>query len=373
MNASDITAFRADAPQQELDDLRQRLSRTRFPDEITGVGRAQGVPLEYLTALVAYWVDGFDWRVQEAKLNAHPQFTATVDGLPIHFIHVRSPEPDALAVIATHGWPMSVFEYVDLIGPLTDPRGHGGDPADAVDLVIPSLPGFGFSGRPVELGWGSRRTARAWAELMARLGYDRYVAIGNDAGSLVSPEVGRADPDRCAGVHVTQLFSFPSGDPEEFAALSPDDLGKLEFLQKFNEEMSAFNQLQSTQPQTLAYALHDSPAGQLGWSCQLFGDAVDRDYILANVTLYWLTRTAASSARFYWEDRHDTGRPAEPTTTATAIAVFANDFRSIRPFAERDHRNIVQWTEYDRGSHFAAQDAPDLLVDDVRRFLRTLR
>ena len=213
----------------------------------------------------------FDWRDQEARLNARPQFVTTIDGQPVHFIHVRSPEPDALPLICTHGWPMSVFEYLDLIGPLSDPRAHGGDPADAFHVVVPSIPGVAFSGPTTDLGWDTQRIARAWVELMARLGYERYGAHGNDAGSLISPEVGRHDPERVVGVHVTQLFSFPSGDPAEFADMTEEDMAALQFLEQFTAAGGlAYNAYQSAQPQTLAFALQDSPAGWLAWVTQLF-------------------------------------------------------------------------------------------------------
>lgn len=267
---------------------------------------------------------------------------------------------------------MSVAEYVDLIPALTNPGASGGDPADAFDVVIPSIPGFAFSGPTTEPGWSRYRIARAWAELMRRLGYTRYGAAGNDAGSLISPEVGRADLEHVVGVHVTQVFSFPSGDPAEFAALSPDDLEAVKFLHWFWENMGAYNKMQSQAPMNLAHALADSPAGQLGWSLQLFGDAVSDDYILDNVTTYWLTNTGGSSARLYYEDAHAEA-PTGPTTAPLGLANFAYDFRSIRPFAERDHRNIVSWNVYEVPGHYAAQTAPDVLVGDIRGFFRQLR
>jgi pimeloyl-ACP methyl ester carboxylesterase len=368
----EIRPFTIDIPQADLDDLRERLARTRWTNELPGVGEDYGVPLALVQELVDYWRSGYDWRVWEARLNAHPQFTTVIDGQQIHFLHIRSPEPGATPLILTHGWPSSVLDYLELIGPLSDPRAHGGDPADAFHLVIPSLPGFGFSGPTTERGWNRYRTARAWAELMRRLGYRRYGVHGNDAGSLVSPELGRADPAGVVGVHVMQIFSFPSGDPAELAALSEEDLGRVRFLQWFRDTKSGYAALQSTAPQTLAHALADSPAGQLAWSYQLFGHSVGRDHILTNVMIYWLTNTAASAARFYYEDAHAEA-PAGPTTVPLGLANFSYDFQSIRPFAERDHRNIVSWHVYDRGGHFAAYDAPDLLVDDIRGFFRQLR
>jgi epoxide hydrolase len=370
-----IIPFRADIPQADLDDLQQRLGRVRSPDELPDAGWDYGVPLGYTRELVEYWRNGFDWRAQEARLNEHPQFITEIDGQRVHFLHVRSPEPGALALICTHGWPMSVFEYLDLIGPLTDPRAHGGDPADAFHLVVPSIPGVGFSGVTSEPGWDSRRVARAWVQLMANLGYERYGAHGNDGGSQISPEVGRTDPDQVVGVHVTQLFSFPSGDPAEFENVSAEDQAAMAFLQDFEARGGlAYNRYQSAQPQTLAYALQDSPAGWMAWVTQLFTDEVDRDYILTNASLYWLTGTVGSSIRRYYAEAHPTEPPpAEPTTTPTGVAIFAKDFQSIRRFADRDHSNIVRWTHYDRGGHFSPHDAPDLLIDDIRAFYRELR
>ena len=370
----DIRPFRVDVPQRDLDDLQERLARTCWPDELPDVGWSHGVPLGYVRELVDYWRTGYDWRAYEAKLNAHPQFTTTIDGQRVHFLHVRSPEPDALPLIATHGWPMSVAEYLDLIGPLTDPRAHGGDPGDAFHLVVPSIPGVGFSGPTHEPGWDTRRAARAWVELMARLGYERYGAHGNDGGSQISPEVGRFAPDQIVGVHVTQLFSFPSGDPSEFVNLSDEDVAAMKFLEEFTAAGGlAYNAYQSAQPQTLAYALQDSPTGWLAWVTQLFGDAVDRDYIITNAATYWLTRTVGSSIRRYYAEAHANDVPTEPTTAPTGVAIFARDFQTIRRFAERDHANIVSWHRYDRGSHFSPTDAPDLLLADIREFFRNLR
>jgi pimeloyl-ACP methyl ester carboxylesterase len=378
MTNTEITPFRSSVPQAELDDLADRLARVRWANELPadqvtdGVpkgpvqpGWEYGVPLEFVQRLVSHWRKDYDWRAWEEKLNAHPQFTTEVDGQNIHFLHVRSPQPDAVPLILTHGWPNSVFEYLDLIAPLTEPG------PDSFHLVIPSLPGFGFSGPTHDKGWNRYRTAAAWAELMRRLGYDRYGAHGNDAGSFVSPEVGRTDPDHVIGVHVTQLFSFPSGDPAELADLSQDEFEYLQFLQHFNDNMSGYAKLQETAPQNLAHALADSPAGQLAWSAQLLA-GTSEDHLLTNATLYWLTNTAASAARFYYEDHH-AQHPTEPTTTPTGLASFAYDFRPLRRFAESDHANIVSWNEFDRGSHWATQDAPDLLIDDLRAFFRRFR
>jgi pimeloyl-ACP methyl ester carboxylesterase len=368
-----LRAYRAELPQADLDDLNTRLARVRWPDELPGAAGRYGVSREYVRELVEHWRTSFNWRDQETRLNAHPQFTTTIDGQPVHFIHVRSPEPDALALICTHGWPMSVFEYLDLIGPLSDPRAHGGDPSDAFHLVLPSLPGVAFSGPTTDTGWDTQRIARAWADLMARLGYERYGAHGNDAGSLISPEVGRHDPERVVGVHVTQLFSFPSGDPAEFAGMSEEDQAAMRFLEQFTAAGGlAYNAYQSAQPQTLAYALQDSPAGWLAWVTQLFGRWLEPDDILTHAAAYWLTGTIGSSIRRYYEEAR-AEPPTAPTTTPTGVAIFAEDFQSVRRFAERDHASIISWHRYERGSHFAPQDAPDLLLDDIRGFFRELR
>jgi epoxide hydrolase len=381
-----IRPFRIDVPQADLDDLRDRLRRTRWPDELPGVGWSRGVPLAYLKELAGYWADGYDWRKQEARLNEHPQFTTTIDGANVHFLHVRSREPHALPLLLTHGWPGSIVEFLNVIGPLTDPRAHGGDPADAFHLVIPSIPGYGLSGPTREPGWTTGRVARAWAELMARLGYQRYGAQGGDWGAFVSPELGRVDPDHVIGVHVNAatLGFIPFGpvDPEELASFTDAEKQRLERLNSSTAGPgNGYFEVQAHRPQTLAYALTDSPVGQLAWIVERFKewthdadvpeDAVDRDQLLTNVMLYWLTGTASSSGRMYYENMHAGFSPQPPATTPTGVAVFAED-HAIRRYGERGN-NIVHWTEFDRGGHFAAMEVPDLLVGDVRSFFRGLR
>lgn len=377
-----IRPFRIDVPQADLDDLDERLARTRWTQELAldsggpqrgpvPPGWEYGVPVSYVKGLVEHWQREYDWRAWEARLNAHPQFTTTIDGQQIHFIHVRSPDPDALPLILSHGWPNTVVEYLDLIAPLSDPRAHGAEGAVAFDVVVPSLPGFGFSGPTTERGWDALRTARAWAELMRRLGYERYGAHGNDAGAIVAPLQGRVDPDHVVGIHVNQIFSFPTGDPADFEGLTEDEVAYLDFLQAFVAH-AVHDKVQAQQPQTIAHALADSPAGQIAWSGQLFGDALSKDLVLTNAAIYWLTGTAASAARFYYENQH-AEHPSEPTTVPLGLASFAFDFRPLRRFAERDHANIVSWNEYDRGSHWAAHDAPDLLLADLRTFFARLR
>jgi epoxide hydrolase len=373
-NVARVQPYRVNIPQANLDDLRERLSRTRWPDELQGVGWSYGVPLDYLRELVEYWRTAYDWRRIEGRINSFPQFITTIDGEQVHFLHVRSSEPDALPLICTHGWPMSVVEYLEMIEPLTNPAAHGGEARDAFHVVVPSILGVGFSGPTKQAGWDTHRVARAWLELMTRLGYERFGAHGNDGGSQISPEVGRYAPERVVGVHVTQLFSFPSGDPAEFENMTAEDQEAMQFLQDFsNAGGLAYNAYQSAQPQTLTYALNDSPAGWLAWVCQLFANYVDRDYILDNASLYWLTGTIGSSVRRYYEEAHVTHEPSGPTKSQIGVAIFAEDFKSIRRFAERDHSNIVRWTRYDRGSHFSPHDAPDLLLRDMREFFRPLR
>jgi epoxide hydrolase len=378
-----IQSFRIEIPEAALDDLRDRLARTRWPSELPGVGWSRGVPLEYLRELAEHWRTSYDWREHEARLNELPQFTTTIDGANVHFLHVRSAEPNALPLIMTHGWPGSIVEFLDIIGPLTDPRAHGGDAVDAFHLVIPSIPGFGLSGPTVEPGWSAGRVGGAFAELMSRLGYDRYGAQGGDEGAIISPDLGRAAPDHVVGVHVNAasvgFMPFPPLEESELAELSDSERARVERIAEYMDDGSGYASIQSTRPQTLAYGLTDSPVGQLAWIMERFQDwthaelpedAVDRDRMLTNVMLYWLTRTAGSSANSYYEDKHSGAWP-QPSGVPTGVAVFAEDI-SIRRYAEQSN-NIVRWSEFDRGGHFAALEAPDLLIADVRDFFRPLR
>lgn len=380
--------YRVEIPQAAIDDLRERLANTRWPEELPDTGWDRGVPLAYLKELAEYWHTSYDWRATETALNSHPQFVTEIDGAPIYFMHVRSPEPGARPLLLTHGWPGSVAEFLDLIGPLSDPRAHGGDPSDAFHLVIPALPGYGFSGPLRATGWDVPRIALAWAELMRRLGYRDYLAQGGDAGAVISLVLGTLDPQNCAGAHVNMLMTFPSGDPAEMAALSEDDMGRLGLLGKFDQEMSGYMKLMQTRPQTLNYALTDSPVGQLAWIVEKFKewtdsdkvpeDAISRDKILDTVSIYWLTATAGTSANFYYEGAAAlralaTGEKPPPPAVPVAVAVFPRDiFLPIRSFAERDLPTLARWTEFDHGGHFAALEQPDLLVDDVRAFARSL-
>jgi pimeloyl-ACP methyl ester carboxylesterase len=383
MTNDEIRPYRIDVPQADLDDLRRRLAGTRWPAALPGTTWARGVPVDYLAGLTSYWADGYDWRKHEAHLNDLPQFRTEIDGQPVHFLHVRSPEPDALPLVLTHGWPGSIVEFLDLLGPLSDPRAHGGDPADAFHLVVPALPGFGFSSPLASSGWDSRRIATTWAELMRRLGYDRYGAQGGDFGAFVSPDLGRVDAEHLVGVHVNAatVGFMPLGqvDEAEAATFTDAERRRLERIRWFGKEGHGYFEIQATRPQTLSYGLTDSPAGQLAWIVDKFHDwahgerpedVVDRDRILTNVMFYWLTGTAGSAANLYYESMH-TGNWPTPSTVPTGVAVFAEDI-AIRRYAERLNA-ITHWSEFDTGGHFAALEVPDLLVGDVRAFFRTVR
>jgi pimeloyl-ACP methyl ester carboxylesterase len=381
---NEIRPFRIEVPQADLDDLRDRLDRTRWPDEFPGVGWDHGVPSAYLMELAEYWRTSYDWREREAELNALPQFTTTIDGQNIYFLHVRSPEADALPLLLTHGWPGSVAEFLKVIGPLSDPRAHGGVPADAFSLVIPAIPGFGFSGPTRERGWNTGRVARAWAELMRRLGYERYGAQGGDVGAFVSPELGHVDPDHVVGIHLNAatVGFIPWGevDPEELETFTEEEKARLGRMKQFLSEGNGYFQMQATRPQTIAYSLTDSPVGQLAWIVDKFNDwthgpveeAVTRDELLTHVMTYWLTETAGSAARFYYENMHaEANWGRQPSPTPVGVAAFAEDI-AIRRYGEQGN-NIVHWSDFDRGGHFAAMEAPDLFVTDVREFFRRLR
>ncbi|MDA3647027.1 epoxide hydrolase [Saccharopolyspora indica] len=379
--------FRIEIPQADLDDLHRRIAATRWPSEVADVGWDRGVPVGYLRELAEHWRTDYDWRAAEAQLNAHPQFITEIDGADVHFLHVRSPEPGATPLLLTHGWPGSVAEFLPVIGPLTDPAAHGGDPADAFHLVIPSIPGYGFSGPVTERGWDVVRVAHAWGELMRRLGYERYYAQGGDWGTAISLQLGRAFPRNVLGVHVNMLVTFPSDDPEVLAGLDERDQERLARMVWFHQECTGWQRIQSTRPQTLCYGLTDSPVGQLAWAVEKFKewssgkvpeDALDRDHLLTNVTIYWLTATAGSAAQLYYEssrteeDNIRTWGGPWDLAMPVGVAVFPHDATPpVRRFAEPMIPTLSHWTEFDRGGHFAAMEQPELLVDDVRRFVRS--
>jgi pimeloyl-ACP methyl ester carboxylesterase len=371
--AVSVKPFTIDVPEDVLTDLRARLARTRFPNEIDGIGWEQGTPLGYLRELVAYWLDGYDWRVHEARINRHEQATVEVDGQRIHFLHVRSPHEGATPLVLSHGWPGSIVEFLDVIGPLTDPP----DPADAFHLVVPSLPGYGFSGPTSTRGWTPRRVGEAFGTVMDQLGYERYGVQGGDWGSFVSCNMADLRPDRVLGLHVN-FMTVPAPKGEQAAEPT-------ETAARFSGTGTGYQQIQGTKPQTIGYLLDDSPAGLAGWIVEKFRDWSDcdgdveksftKDQLLTNVMLYWVTQTATSAARLYWEMRQAgiASVPQAPVTVPTGVANFPAELgRSSREHAARRY-NIVHWTEHDRGGHFAAMEVPDLFVDDVRAFFRLVR
>ncbi|TCP56419.1 pimeloyl-ACP methyl ester carboxylesterase [Tamaricihabitans halophyticus] len=386
----EIQPFRIDVPQAQLDDLGARLANTRWPDELPGLGWSRGVPVEYLKGLAEYWRTGYDWRAQEAMLNEFPQFVATVDGQRIHFLHIRSPEPGATPLMLLHGWPGGVVDFLDVLGPLTDPRAHGGDPADAFHLVVPALPGFGFSTPLAGPGMNPARMAEVLVQLMTLLGYSRYGVQGYDAGAWVAPEMGNQAPERVSGIHLNAMLTFPMGTPGELDDLTDVEQQRWRAMQDFND---GYLQCNAKRPQTVTYGLHDSPVGQLAWIVEKFKEltmpedalpehCVDRDRMLTDVSLYWLTGTAGSAAQIYYEAISATSWDSEavdsshwtdtgPSTVPTGVLVSAHDV-TVRRWAERDH-NIVHWTELGKGGHFLAMEEPAALVDDVRLFFRSLR
>ncbi|EOD64404.1 epoxide hydrolase family protein [Amycolatopsis vancoresmycina] len=379
---SEITPFRVDVPQADLDDLRTRLARTRWPDQPAATGWRLGAPVDYVRELAEHWRTAFDWRAQEARINGFPQATTMIDGTKVHFLHVVSPEPAAVPVLLTHGWPGSIVEFLDVIGPLTDPRAYGGDPADALTVVAPSIPGYAFSGPTTTADWDPARIARAFAELMTRLGYERFGAHGSDWGATISRSLATQFPERLLGIHVTMLASAVARTEADLDGLEGPELerGRRSLAKgtKFSREGTGYAILQATKPQTLAYGLHDSPAGQLAWIAEKFRsfsntteDLIDRDDLLADVSIYWFTQTANSAARLYaaggW------GAPAPENTVPTGVAVFPDDIGlPIRALAERTDR-IVHWTEFPSGGHFPGLEQPDALIGDVRAFFRFLR
>ena len=379
-----IRPFRVDIAQADLDDLRDRLTRTRWTGEVPAAGWSRGVPLGYLKQLAGYWANGYDWRKQETALNEFPQYTTVVDGQNVHFMHVRSPEPAALPLVITHGYPGSVVEFMNMIGPLTDPRAHGGDPADAFHVVAPSLPGFGFS-VPAEPGWGQSQIARAWATLMSRLGYERYVAQAGDIGAGVTGTLGGVDAEHVAAVHVntdwTALSLIEGLLPDEVPDLPAAERERLEHMHAYGKEGRGYLQIQGTRPQTLGYALTDSPVGQLAWIVEKFKewtdpaaelpeDAVDRDQLLTNVALYWFTGTGASAAQFIYTAAHSQDWPA-PSDTPQGWAVFGEP-TLLRRLLDPG-RVIEHWVEYGRGGHFPAMEVPELLVSEIRTYFRQFR
>jgi len=391
--AIDIRPFQVEIPEEELAELRRRIAATRWPSKELVADRSQGVQLATLQALARYWTTDYDWRTCEARLNALPQFTTQIDGVDIHFIHVKSPHADALPLIMTHGWPGSVIELLETVGPLTDPPTHGGRAEDAFDLVLPSLPGYGFSGEPTELGWDPGRTAQAWAELMGRLGYSRYVAQGGDLGAIVTDVMGRQAPQGLLGIHMNLLVTTlgaptpPPGDTEEERAA-------LDAINTFTTSGFGYFLEQSTRPQTIGYALLDSPVALAAWlldhdtdSYQKISRAflddepsghLTRDTIVDNLTLYWLTGTGASAARWYWElgraQALAAGQAPPEASLPVGFTTFPGEiFRAPRSWVETSYPNLAYFNQVDKGGHFAAWEEPQLFSDEVRAAFRPLR
>ena len=365
-----IRPFTISIAQEALDDLQHRLAHTRYPVEAPGDSWEYGTPVGYLKKMVAAWQQ-FDWRAQEARMNGVPNFVTEIDDQTVHFVHVRSTEPDATPLLLAHTYPGSFAEFLDMIGPLTDPVAHGGRAEDAFHLVIPSMPGFGFSTPLVGAGWTMARVAQTYDTLMRRLGYESYGTHGSDGGAMISRELAVLDPPGFLGAHVLQLFSFPSGDQSEFERFGPKEYAALEFLGWF-QSVGGYNQMNGTRPQTIAAALSDSPVGQLAYNelFENFGNGtslVTEEQVLTQVSLYWLTNTAATAVRFHYSEGHS---GAEPVVSQgrVGVAVFAHDVQTIRPLAERDNANIVHWSEFDRGGHYAALEVPELVVSDLRSF-----
>lgn len=381
-----IRPFKVRVPQSVLDDLKTRLARTRFPDEINGAGWDYGANLEYMKDLVNYWRNEFNWREQERRLNEFDHYITNIDGLDIHFIHQRSPVPDATPLIITHGWPGSIVEFIKIIGPLTDPAAHGGDPAQAFHVVAPSIPGFGFSDKPTKPGHNSARMAVYFGKLMDRLGYDHYGAQGGDFGSGIMRQLTIQHPDRIIGLHLNFVSAGPpSGVENPEAGVSAEELDRVRERQRFSANERGYSAIQRTKPQTIGIALNDSPVGQAAWIvdkvrwlCDRGEDPVcstiTRDEMLTGITLYWVTETAASSARLYYESRvMATGQPDPYIDVPVGAALFpAEVVLPPRVWAEARY-NIVRWTEMPRGGHFAALEEPELFVDDVRAFFADLR
>jgi epoxide hydrolase len=379
-DASDtaITPFTIDVPQADLDDLAERLRRTRWAEAETVDDWSQGIPLSYTKELCGYWADGYDWRAREAALNRFPQFRTEIDGLGIHFLHVRSPHEGALPLVITHGWPGSVVEFHKVIEPLTDPTAHGGDAADAFHVVAPSLPGFGFSDKPTGTGWGVDHIADAWAALMARLGYDRYAAQGGDWGAMVTSAIGWRDAEHLAGIHL----NMPLVIPNDMEDLTPQEQAALDGMTHYTTAEAGYSTQQSTRPQTLGYGLVDSPAGQAAWIVEKFyawtdcdghpENVLTRDELLDNVMLYWTPATGASSARLYWESFR--GVDFTEIAVPSGCSIFPKEiFRTSRRWAEGRFKDLRFWSEPEKGGHFAAFEQPERFVQDVRECFGSMR
>lgn len=377
---SDITPFRISATDADLDLLNQKLKLTRWPDKETPSDWTQGIPLAYMQELQEYWLNDYNWREREALINQSPGFITEIDGLDIHFLHIKSGQPNALPLLLTHGWPGSIIEFQKVIKPLTAPGDNAGVDADAFDLVIPTLPGFGFSGKPTETGWNIAKIAATWDKLMVRLGYSRYVAQGGDWGSIVTSEIGVQNLGHCCGIHMNMPIAPP--DPEQMDDLSELEQNALKDMQFYQEHDSGYSKQQSTRPQTLGYGLADSPMGQAAWIIEKYyqwmdcdghpENIVSRDELLDNVMMYWLPDAAASSARIYWESFGNTG--AAPITLPVGCSIFPKEiFKTSERWASKRFSNMIHFEVLDKGGHFAAFEQPEAFVDQVRRCFKPLR
>jgi pimeloyl-ACP methyl ester carboxylesterase len=382
--SSEITPFEVRIDNATIEDLRRRLAATRWPDGETTGDWSQGIPLAYTRELCRHWQHDYDMQRVATRLNTWPQFRTRIDGLGIHFIHARSPHPQAVPLVITHGWPGSVVEFLEVIGPLTDPLAHGGKAEDAFHVVCPSLPGYGFSDKPREAGWGVERIARAWGELMERSGYPRYFAQGGDWGAMVTASIAQQDTTRCRGIHLNMPIVAP--DMETMSSLTAQEQSALAGMQHYNEWDSGYSKQQSTRPQTLGYALADSPSGQAAWIVEKFWSWTDcgegptqhpenvlsRDELLDNVMVYWLGNAAASSARLYWESF---SRPnLDPITIPVGASIYPKEiFRTSRRWAEKRFLNLAYWNEMPKGGHFAAFEQPEAFVAELRACFRAMR
>ncbi|NKC15905.1 MAG: alpha/beta fold hydrolase [Gammaproteobacteria bacterium] len=375
-----ITPYRIETAQADLDDLARRLGHTRWPEVQTVDDWSQGIPLAYVQEVCAYWARAYDWRATEARLNALPQFTTVIDGLTIHFLHLRSPQEDALPLLLTHGWPGSIIEFMKVLGPLYDPAAHGGWAGDAFHLVVPSLPGYGYSGKPAQPGWGVAKVARAWDELMVRLGYRRYVAQGGDWGAAVTTAIGVQNLGHCAGIHVNMPIVAP--DKSTFDGLTEQEKSALAAAKYYQDWDSGYSKQQSTRPQTVGYGLVDSPSGQAAWILEKFyqwmdcdghpENVVTRDELLDNVMMYWLTGSGASSARLYWESFGK--RVPGEITIPCGCSLFPKEiFRASKRWMQRRFTQLVYWNELESGGHFAAFEKPQVFVAELRRCFALMR
>jgi len=378
--SNQITPFKIAATDDQLDDLKRRLRATRWPDQECVDDWSQGLPLAYAQEVCKYWVEKYDWRAREARLNRFPQFKTDIDGLGIHFIHVKSPHTDALPLVITHGWPGSIVEFHKVIDPLVNPTAHGGDAKDAFHVVCPTLPGYGFSDKPARTGWNVQHIAKAWSELMPRLGYQRYAAQGGDWGAAVTTYVGLQDPSNCIGIHLTMPLVAPDPSAPDLTEREKSALGG---MQHYNDWDSGYSKQQSTRPQTLGYGLADSPIGQATWILEKFWSWTDcnghpesvltRDELLDNIMMYWLPDAAASSARLYWESFRNFSRDYQVHVPA-GCSIFPKEiFRSSRRWAEKLFSKLVYFNELDKGGHFAAFEQPEMYLKEVRACFRKIR